>query len=743
VLPQPGVDTVFTAGPGSNSYLLQMAGGPWTAADASGFVGGSAVMYLPGKILKCGSRDSEAGTAVTTTKTIDLAPGSRVWQASGAMTHGRVNHNLTVLPTGEVIVTGGTAVVNNHPIIAPLARRQPELWSPAQNAWYGGGSGFNVLESDPMVRDYHAALLLLPDGRLLSGGGEFHETQRTQATVYSPPYLFDAAGRVVGSPGCQVSRPTVTGISTTLVTSGEVFTISTPTAGAITSVCLIRPGAVTHGYDQSQRYVPLTFATLADNSGLRVVAPLTGNQAPPGDYLIFLVNTDGVPSIGRWMRLANCNSAPCDTDSPPRVSDLSPDIVGPDQVWLAWTAPGDYETPAAGVYDLRIASTPIASENAYAVAGLVSGEPPVASAGTPRNHSEFGLTPCTQYSFALKTRDGTLASPKNWSALSNPVTVTTICGGGAGGGESAREVDGSRGGGMLSVSGVRSAEGSSTVSSGGISIVAPAGAGSLGPSPGVLVAETEPTAAGGWQVTLSLVPQVEGVDAADADAIVAQVRDDAGRWRTLGRYRPTPGPLGLCALRVRGRMVFPTGYSLDRLQPSLRSGGQDYALGGATHSRLGTVTQGGIERGEPVEMAAGDALTLRYDPSGSAPADGAGWYLLVRPNGFAASTATPARRRLGSPLPTQFALHPNQPNPFGRTTTIGFDLPIASPVTIEVFDLLGRRVATLAEGEYPAGAHTVGWDLRAQGGTSVRPGIYVYRMTAGEFREKRKMSVIP
>ncbi|MGH7730705.1 MAG: FlgD immunoglobulin-like domain containing protein, partial [Candidatus Eiseniibacteriota bacterium] len=74
---------------------------------------------------------------------------------------------------------------------------------------------------------------------------------------------------------------------------------------------------------------------------------------------------------------------------------------------------------------------------------------------------------------------------------------------------------------------------------------------------------------------------------------------------------------------------------------------------------------------------------------------------------------------------------------------IPFDLPRESQVRLEVFDLLGRRVATVVDATYPGGTHAVEWDLRDASGGTVRPGVYVYRMSAGQFRAQRKMSVLP
>jgi len=93
--------------------------------------------------------------------------------------------------------------------------------------------------------------------------------------------------------------------------------------------------------------------------------------------------------------------------------------------------------------------------------------------------------------------------------------------------------------------------------------------------------------------------------------------------------------------------------------------------------------------------------------------------------------------------PVGFALEQNGPNPFAVATTIRFRLPAISRVSLEVFDPSGRRLAVLAEGEYPAGAHAVSWDRRDATGAVARPGIYLYRITAGAFRDQKKMVLLP
>ena len=94
-------------------------------------------------------------------------------------------------------------------------------------------------------------------------------------------------------------------------------------------------------------------------------------------------------------------------------------------------------------------------------------------------------------------------------------------------------------------------------------------------------------------------------------------------------------------------------------------------------------------------------------------------------------------------IPARFALRQNQPNPFQRATTIRFELPVGAMVKLEVFDLSGRRVTTLANHYYPPGYHVVEWDQRDGAGDRARPGVYFYRIEAGPFRSREKMVLLP
>ncbi len=93
-------------------------------------------------------------------------------------------------------------------------------------------------------------------------------------------------------------------------------------------------------------------------------------------------------------------------------------------------------------------------------------------------------------------------------------------------------------------------------------------------------------------------------------------------------------------------------------------------------------------------------------------------------------------------VPGAYALWPNYPNPFNPQTRITFELPVASNVRLMVYDVLGREVARLAAGSYPAGTHAVTWDGRDATGASVPSGVYLYRIEAGRFTQTRRMTLL-
>ena len=261
----------------------------WSGRDSINRTYGSHAMYDIGKILVAGG-----GPSTKTANVIDLNGPAPTVTPTGSMEYGRRQHNLTVLADGTVLATGGNSsgaeLVDLNAGVYPA-----ELWNPASGKW-------RTLASMQVTRQYHSTALLLPDGRVLSAGGGICGIcdevgyLNKNAEIFSPPYLFAKDGS-----GALAPRPTVSAVSKTVV-EGNQFKISTPDAASISKVALVRLGAVTHSNNMEQRYVPLQFST---GSGmLTATAPASVNIAPPGYYMLFIVDSAGVPSVAPILRVA-------------------------------------------------------------------------------------------------------------------------------------------------------------------------------------------------------------------------------------------------------------------------------------------------------------------------------------------------------------------------------------------------------------------------------------------------------
>ena len=108
---------------------------------------------------------------------------------------------------------------------------------------------------------------------------------------------------------------------------------------------------------------------------------------------------------------------------------------------------------------------------------------------------------------------------------------------------------------------------------------------------------------------------------------------------------------------------------------------------------------------------------------------------------FALSLQTFSMAR-GTALPTDFSLGQNYPNPFNPSTVIPYQLPTAGHVRLDVFNVLGQRLATLVDAERSAGAHTAQWDGTDASGRAVGAGVYIYRLSSGGMTESKRMVLV-
>jgi hypothetical protein len=268
---------------------------------------GMAVLVLkrttsdPDRVLVVGGGSS---TTASTIGVVDVpASGSSLW-LTGSFPDGlgRTNVNAVALPDGSVFILGGLYAAGTPPTGGACM-----LYRPPTGAGLGTLSTMDTLQ---FQRRHHATALLLPSAKVMVTG----DTSNT-IEVFSPPYLFDS----FGAPLPESARPDITSFpdpsAGTIVLHGSTFTIGTshdPTT--IDRVVFVKPSAVTHQTDTEQRVIRLEHAVSGPNT-LSVTAP-DGRVYPygvggghthaisgRGYYMLFLINTAGVPSRAKFIKL--------------------------------------------------------------------------------------------------------------------------------------------------------------------------------------------------------------------------------------------------------------------------------------------------------------------------------------------------------------------------------------------------------------------------------------------------------
>ena len=299
---------VFYAGSTRSSRFFNPANGTWSPIVATtNYSGtrtyGTSVMlpltpangYVPRVMIFGGGNPATA-----TTEIIDLSAATPQWQFGPSMSQPRIQMNATLLPSGKVLATGGSR--NDEDAVT--ASLNADLYDPSTNT-------FSLAGANVFPRLYHSNALLLADATvLLIGGNPQRGNYERRLEIYSPAYLFNGDG----SPA---ARPTITGVTPETVHFNTPFEVQTPEAAEIASVVLVRPGTPTHAFDMDQRLVGLSFSQ--GTGVLNVMSPPNGNIAPPGYYMLFVLNNSGVPSVARFVRLAAAapNQAPTATITTP------------------------------------------------------------------------------------------------------------------------------------------------------------------------------------------------------------------------------------------------------------------------------------------------------------------------------------------------------------------------------------------------------------------------------------------
>ncbi|HEV2425068.1 MAG TPA: galactose oxidase-like domain-containing protein [Terriglobia bacterium] len=294
---------IFMAGMVQSNQMFNPATNTWSASPANPSVwtriyGGH--VLLPGleRVLAVGGRQesAESGSATNSISWIDFSQPTPVWvdgcgslgsanpagcipESQGgpqAMDAIRENPELVLLPDGTVMTEGGGQGGGKYsnPVY------YPDDFNPVTNTWASRTTG--AWAGQQVQRTYHSTAVLLPDGRVISAGSDWGSNPKS-LEIFSPPYL-ETGG----------TRPTITSAPSTL-NYGQQFTITTPNAATITRVALLKVESCTHTVRFDARFVDLSFSI--GNGQITATAPASGNYAPPGYYMLDILNSSGVPAV--------------------------------------------------------------------------------------------------------------------------------------------------------------------------------------------------------------------------------------------------------------------------------------------------------------------------------------------------------------------------------------------------------------------------------------------------------------
>jgi galactose oxidase len=282
---------VLQAGPSRAMNWFDTTGsGGTTPAGVRGKDGdamnGDAVMYDAGKILTVGGAPNYQNSEATTNAHVITITGTDVSvRQVASMANARSFANSVVLPDGKVVVFGG----ENYgvPFSDNTAVLTPELWDPVRQV-------FDPLNPAVVPRDYHSVALLMPDGRVFTGGGGLCggcSTNHFNAEIFTPPNLLNRDGT-------PAPRPIITAAPDTAA-NGASITVSTDRQ--VSAFSIVRFGAVTHTVDTDQRRIAL--APTAVQAGYTVTIPADPGIAVPGYYMLFALDGHGVPSVAKIIRI--------------------------------------------------------------------------------------------------------------------------------------------------------------------------------------------------------------------------------------------------------------------------------------------------------------------------------------------------------------------------------------------------------------------------------------------------------
>ncbi|MDQ3847876.1 MAG: DUF1929 domain-containing protein [Thermoproteota archaeon] len=277
---------IVVAGMLDDIRLWNRSNGSWSTLGLSSpsyrHYGTSVLMPLnnttteKGKILIVGGSPTSSDPATRTCQILDFNTGNPSIRTVGSLTYGRKYLAPVILPDGKVVVFGGAAQGNSNP------RYIPEMFDPSIEKW-------TTLPAASVPRVYHQVSLLLPDGRVWTAGSTPTRSKWELRTEFFRPAYYS------------VSRPSISDTPSVGAYGGSI-TIPTSSASSISKATLVKCPDTTHHYDSNMRCLTLAVKSRTSSS-VAAEAPLNANLAPPGYYYVHVINSSGVPSSAKIIRI--------------------------------------------------------------------------------------------------------------------------------------------------------------------------------------------------------------------------------------------------------------------------------------------------------------------------------------------------------------------------------------------------------------------------------------------------------
>jgi hypothetical protein len=256
------------------------------------------------KVMLIGGGRDDGSLSTNRTAVVDFKQPDPRYVDAAPLDAPKMYTSAVILPDRTVFETGGAQRQRSY---GNSYVQSSQIYDPRTGTW-------TKAKDATVPRGYHSSAVLLPDGRVATFGNNPSDGSfELRIELYSPDYLTKG------------ERPRITQVATD-VTYGGSYAMTTAPGTPIRDVSLVRPMAVTHSDDGNQRLVDVPFTTNPDGS-LQLSVTDNPNLAPPGWYMLFATDTNGVPSVASWVKVGHVPGNPAPVEGAPRMVAPAPSPV--------------------------------------------------------------------------------------------------------------------------------------------------------------------------------------------------------------------------------------------------------------------------------------------------------------------------------------------------------------------------------------------------------------------------------